>query len=219
MTIKLQYISHLLLHSKIKVFLPLLICIICSLLHNDLSNISLCEEVKNNNENNSKLIGMGLFVGSIIFVFFLQYIHPTIDPSNLGDAISTMADASTYVTPDMLNINPEVPLKSNSANGFFIKTPEEFQKMLGIIAKNRESSWIRLDVYEQLLESELADADAEKLNLQKSLYWAFEYQKYLHSMCPKGQYLNKFVDWLEQKEPQGYMDLFGPIGGGDPEID
>lgn len=219
MTIKLQYISHLLLHSKIKVFLPLLICIICSLLHNDLSNISLCEEVKNNNENNSKLIGMGLFVGSIIFVFFLQYIHPTIDPSNLGDAISTMADASTYVTPDMLNINPEVPLKSNSANGFFIKTPEEFQKMLGIVAKNRESSWIRLDVYEQLLESELADADAEKLNLQKSLYWAFEYQKYLHSMCPKGQYLNKFVDWLEQKEPQGYMDLFGPIGGGDPEID
>lgn len=219
MTIKLQYISHLLLHSKIKVFLPLLICIICSLLHNDLSNISLCEEVKNNNENNSKLIGMGLFVGSIIFVFFLQYIHPTIDPSNLGDAISTMADASTYVTPDMLNINPEVPLKSNSANGFFIKTPEEFQKMLGIVSKNRESSWIRLDVYEQLLESELADADAEKLNLQKSLYWAFEYQKYLHSMCPKGQYLNKFVDWLEQKEPQGYMDLFGPIGGGDPEID
>ena len=48
---KLQYYIHLLLHSRIKVFLPLLICIICSLLHNDISNISMCEEVKKDNEN------------------------------------------------------------------------------------------------------------------------------------------------------------------------
>lgn len=216
---KLQYYSHTLLHSKMKVFLPLFICIICSLLHNDISNISMCEEVKKDNENNSKLIGMGLFVGSIIFVFFLQYIHPTIDPSNLGDAMNSLVDASTNVTPEMLNINPEVVLKSNSANGFFIKTPDEYTTMLSVIKNHRETSWIRLDAYEQLLEGELLAEEREKLALQKSLYWAFEYQKYLHSMCPKGQYLNKFVDWLEQKEPQGYTDLFGPIGGGDPEID
>lgn len=211
--IRLQYYSHILLHSKIKVFLPLLICIICSLLHNDVSNISLCEEAKKDNENSSTLIGMSLFVGSIVLYFVLHYINPSVDPSSVGDAINTMADASTNVSHDMLNINPEVPLKSNSANGFFIKTPEEFQKMLGIVAKNRESSWIRLDVYEQLLESELADADAEKLNLQKSLYWAFKYQEYLRSYCKDKDIIEDYIKWLEVKEPEAYNDLFGPVFG------
>jgi len=179
----------------------------------------MCEEVKKDNENNSSLFGMSLFVGSIIFVFFLHYINPSIDPSNLGDAMNSMADASVNVTPDMLNINPEVPLRSNSANGFFIKTPDEFMTMLSIIKNHRETSWIRLDAYEQLLESELLAEGREREALQRSVYWAFKYQDYLHGMCPKGQYLNNFVAWLEEKEPKGYNELFGPIGGGDPEID
>lgn len=210
---RLQYYSHILLYSKIKVFLPLLICISYSFLHNDLFHVSLCEEVKNNNETNQTLIGMSLFVGSIILVFLLQQIGPSFDPSSFSETIISTMDASVNVTPEMLGINPEIPFKSSSSNGFFIKSPEEFEKMLGIVAKNRQTSWIRLDVYEQLLESELAAADAEKLNLQKSLYWAIKYHEYLQGFCRGKSYIPNYIKWLEVKEPEAYNDLFGPVFG------
>lgn len=210
---KIYYNAHLLLQSKIKIFLPIIICISYSFLHNDLSHISLCEEVKNNNETNQTILGMSLFVGSIILVFLLQQISPSIDPSGFSEAIISTMDASVNVTPEMLSINPEAPFKSSSTNGFFIKSPEEFEKMLGIIAKNRQTSWIRLDVYEQLIESELAAADAEKLNLQKSLYWAIKYHEYLQGFCKGKNFIPNYIKWLEIKEPEVYNDLFGPVFG------
>lgn len=210
---KLQYKIHLILHSRIRLFLPLIICISYSFLHNDLFHTSLCEEVKNNNETNQTILGMSLFVGSIIFVFLLQQIGPSIDPTSLSDVINSTIDAApqninSLVSSDSIISdvsNPEITILPSCLDNFQISDVGDILingNKIDLDNMYLNASVVEQEIVNNILHKQVADYQAFKLldalaeaNLINPIYFDL-YDMFLKDgNRPEdfGAYLNKYL--------------------------
>lgn len=96
---KLQYRFHILLNSRYKFLITLSIYLIFIYLSNtDIQNVTYCEE-KHLEENTltTKLIGTGLFIGSITLMILLQQLNSTIDPSVAADAAMQAFNSNSVI--------------------------------------------------------------------------------------------------------------------------
>lgn len=101
--IRLKYYSHLLLYSKYKFILYLLFYILILLIYNIPTNYTYCMESEENNTEN-KYLGMGLFVGSIVLMLFLQKFSGGSEPSTFIDMTTQLAMQGTlHTTPEFLD--------------------------------------------------------------------------------------------------------------------
>ena len=96
MTIKLQYISHLILQSKYKFILFLLFYVLIILLYSTNVNYTYCIE-SNEEVTANKYTGISLFLGSIALMLFVQKITGSIDPSTFSDVASSMSASCSSV--------------------------------------------------------------------------------------------------------------------------
>lgn len=96
--LNLNYYSHLLLNSKYKLLINLFIIMIIYLSNTEIQHVTFCEE-KNLEENTliTKLIGTGLFIGSITLVLLLQQLNSTIDPSVAADAAMQAFNSNSVI--------------------------------------------------------------------------------------------------------------------------
>ena len=105
---KLNYYSHILLNSRYKFLITLSIYLFIMLLYNTNNEVYCMEDKKENiisSELSQKLIGISMFTASIIFVFIVQNIGGSVDPSAAVDAAMHMVENVQPICLDNFEIN------------------------------------------------------------------------------------------------------------------
>lgn len=101
--IYLNYYSHLLLQSKYKVIIYILFYILLIFLYNNNINYTYCLE-ENQNISTNKYLGMGLFLGSVALMLFIQGYGGGSDPATIIDMTMQLHGQGTLEnTPEFLD--------------------------------------------------------------------------------------------------------------------